>query len=60
VGCLLPSARFALAAAAAKVPMGEWAPIGAVVPHTMFWGLRIRRGGLSDRLNKFQHTPGNA
>ena len=41
VGCLLPSARLALAAAAPKVPIGEWAPIGAVVPHTMFWGLRI-------------------
>jgi CDP-diacylglycerol pyrophosphatase len=48
VGCLLPSARFALAAAAAKVPMGEWAPIGAVVPHTMFWGLRIRGTDLSN------------
>ena len=41
VGCLLFSARLALAAAAPKVPIGEWAPIGAVVPHTMFWGLRI-------------------
>jgi CDP-diacylglycerol pyrophosphatase/Domain of unknown function (DUF309) len=48
VGCLLPSSRFALAAAAAKVPMGEWARIGAVVPHTMFWGLRIRGTDLSN------------
>ncbi len=37
-----PSARRALAAAAPNVPMGEWARIGAVVPHTTFWGFRIR------------------
>jgi CDP-diacylglycerol pyrophosphatase len=47
VGCLLPSARLALAAAAPKIPMGEWAQIGAVVPHTMFWGLRIPGTDLS-------------
>ena len=41
VGCLLPYARRTLAAAAPKVPMGEWAQIGPVVPHTMFWGYRI-------------------
>jgi CDP-diacylglycerol pyrophosphatase len=28
--------------------MGEWARIGAVVPHTMFWGLRIRAKDLSN------------
>jgi CDP-diacylglycerol pyrophosphatase len=41
VGCLLPNARRTLAAAAPKVPMGEWAQIGPVVPHTMFWAYRI-------------------
>jgi CDP-diacylglycerol pyrophosphatase len=41
VGCLLPYARRALAIAAPKVPIGEWAQIGPVVPHTMFWGYRI-------------------
>jgi CDP-diacylglycerol pyrophosphatase len=41
VGCLLPYARATLAAAAPKVPMGEWAQIGPVVPHTMFWAYRI-------------------
>ena len=46
VGCLLPYARRALAAAAPKVPMGEWAPIGAVIPHSMFWGFRIRETDL--------------
>ncbi len=48
VGCLLPSARLALAAAAPKVPIGEWTRIGAVVPHTMFWGMRIKETDLSD------------
>jgi CDP-diacylglycerol pyrophosphatase len=46
VGCLLPSARTALAAAAPAVPIGEWAGIGAIVPHQVFWGTRIRE--LSD------------
>jgi CDP-diacylglycerol pyrophosphatase len=41
VGCLLPYARRTLAAVAPKVPMGEWAQIGPVVPHTMFWAYRI-------------------
>ena len=41
LGCLVPYARRTLAAAAPKIPMGEWAQIGAVVPHTMFWGYRI-------------------
>jgi CDP-diacylglycerol pyrophosphatase len=48
VGCLLPSARLTLAAAAPKIPIGEWARIGAVVPHTMFWGLRVRGTDLSN------------
>jgi CDP-diacylglycerol pyrophosphatase len=53
VGCLLPSARLALAAAAPKVPMGEWVPVGAVVPHTMFWAVRIPGTGLSN-VNPFR------
>lgn len=47
IGCLLPYARRALAAAAPKIPMKEWAPIGAVMPHTMFWGYRIRATDLA-------------
>ena len=41
VSCLRPYARRTLAAVAPKVPMGEWAQIGPVVPHTMFWAYRI-------------------
>jgi CDP-diacylglycerol pyrophosphatase len=41
VGCLVPYARRTLAAAAPTIPMGEWAQIGPVVPHTMFWAYRI-------------------
>ncbi len=48
LGCLFPFARRTLAAAAPKVPMGEWTRIGAVVPHTMFWGFRIRGTDLSN------------
>ena len=48
VGCLAPPARRALAAAAPKVPIGNWVPIGAIVPQTMFWGMRKRGTDLSD------------
>src|SRR3984885_15982846 len=41
VSCLRPYARRTLAAIAPKVPIGEWAQIGPVVPHTMFWAYRI-------------------
>jgi CDP-diacylglycerol pyrophosphatase len=48
VGCLLPSARRTLATAAPKVPIGEWARVGAVIPHTTFWATRVRGTDLSD------------
>jgi CDP-diacylglycerol pyrophosphatase len=48
VVCLLPSALRSLAAAAPKLPIRKWAWIGAVVPHTMFWGMRVRGTDLSD------------
>ena len=47
VGCLRPPARRVLAAAAPNVPIGKWVRIGAVVPHTMFWGMRITATDLS-------------
>jgi CDP-diacylglycerol pyrophosphatase len=53
VGCLLPYARRTLAAAAPKVPMGEWAQIGPVVPHTMFWAYRIPGADLAN-VNPFR------
>src|SRR3984957_16275709 len=53
VGCLFPSARTTLAAAAPMVPMGEWAQIGPVVPHTMFWAYRIPGTELAN-VNPFQ------
>ncbi len=68
IGCLLPYARRALAAAAPKVPMGEWTQIGPVVPHTMFWGYRIPETELAN-VNPFRlaaeavagktHNPGD-
>jgi CDP-diacylglycerol pyrophosphatase len=53
VGCLVPYARATLAAAAPKVPMGEWAQIGPVVPHTMFWAYRIPEADLGS-VNPFR------
>src|SRR5277367_2236598 len=48
VGCLRSPARRMLAAAAPNVPIGKWGRIGAVVPDSMFWGMRIRGTDLSD------------
>ncbi len=53
VGCLRPYARHVLAAAAPKVPMNEWAQIGPVVPHTMFWAYRIPGTDLA-KVNPFR------
>ncbi|MGB7977273.1 MAG: CDP-diacylglycerol diphosphatase [Roseiarcus sp.] len=53
IGCLLPHARGTLAAAAPKMPMGEWTQIGPVVPHTMFWGYRIAGTELA-KVNPFR------
>ena len=53
MGCLVPYARRTLAAAAPKIPMGEWAQIGPVVPHTMFWGYRIPGAELA-KVNPFR------
>ena len=48
IGCLLPYARRSIEAAAPRIPIGGWARIGAVVPHTMFWGYRIRATDLAN------------
>jgi CDP-diacylglycerol pyrophosphatase len=48
VGCLFPSVRRALAAAAPDVPIGEWARVGDVIPHLVFWGMRVPGTNLSD------------
>jgi CDP-diacylglycerol pyrophosphatase len=53
VGCINPYARRMLAAAAPRIPMGEWAQIGPVVPHTMFWAYRIPGTALAS-VNPFQ------
>jgi CDP-diacylglycerol pyrophosphatase len=48
VGCLRSNARRMLAATAPNVPIGKWVRIGAVVPHTMFWAMRITGKDLSE------------
>jgi CDP-diacylglycerol pyrophosphatase len=53
MGCLHSNARTTLAAAAPNVPMGEWAQIGPVVPHTMFWAYRIPEVDLA-KVNPFR------
>jgi CDP-diacylglycerol pyrophosphatase len=47
VGCLVPYARLMLAAAAPKIPLGQWVRIGPVVPHSTFWATRVEGTDLS-------------
>ena len=42
IGCLVPSARRAIRTMAPRLKIGEWAQVGPVIPHSMFWGLRVR------------------
>ena len=49
----IPYARRTLAAAAPKIPIGEWAQIGPVVPHTMFWAYRVGGADLAN-VNPFR------
>jgi len=53
MGCLTPLARHAIEAAAPRLPVGQWAPIGTLIPHQPFWAFLT---GTSDlrRLNPFR------
>ncbi len=47
LGCLVPSARHALAEAAPGLPVDRWRLIGPVVPHQPFWALRVQSADLA-------------
>ena len=53
MGCLAPSARSALDAAAVRLAIGEWSPIGPLVPHQPFWAFRTGTADLG-RLDPFR------
>ena len=53
MGCLAPSAKRALDAAAPKLAVGEWSPIGFLIPHQPFWALRTGSADL-DRIDPFR------
>lgn len=48
VGCLLPAVHRAIAAAAPLVPIGDWKQLIAIVPHIVFWGMRVRGTDLAE------------
>ena len=48
VGCLFPAARHTLVSVAPFLPLGEWSFIGPIIPHTTFWGYRVRGRDLTD------------
>jgi CDP-diacylglycerol pyrophosphatase len=39
IACLNPWAEAALRSFAARAPVGQWSELGALVPHSVFWGL---------------------
>ena len=53
MGCLAPSARSALDAAAPRLAIGKWSPIGLLVPHQPFWAFRTGTADLR-RLDPFR------
>jgi CDP-diacylglycerol pyrophosphatase len=48
IGCLVPSARLAVGAAAAQLRFGEWARVGPIIPHSTFWGMKIKEADLAE------------
>ena len=47
IACLFPEARAALDRFSAQAPVGKWALLGPLVPHSMFWGFRTGQTGLT-------------
>ena len=47
IACLAPSVRYAVDEIAPRLPVGEWVQVGPIVPHQMFWGLRIKGSDLA-------------
>ncbi|MBV9286593.1 MAG: CDP-diacylglycerol diphosphatase [Hyphomicrobiales bacterium] len=57
LGCLPPSALRKLDAAAPRLAVGAWSPIGPLVPHQPFWGFRTGTSDLA-LLNPFRLAAG--
>ncbi|RBP15632.1 CDP-diacylglycerol pyrophosphatase [Roseiarcus fermentans] len=53
IGCLPPEARRFLAEAARTMPLGVWTRVGAVLPHEVYFGERVREAEFA-RLNPFR------
>jgi CDP-diacylglycerol pyrophosphatase len=41
IGCLLPDAERVVRTLAPRLRLGEWAQVGPIIPHSMFWAMRI-------------------
>ena len=41
IGCLVPAAEASVRSIAPRLQPGEWAQVGPIIPHSMFWGLLI-------------------
>ena len=48
IGCLLPTVQRAIAATAPRIQIADWTQLTAVVPHIVFWGMRVRGSDLAE------------
>ena len=47
IGCLRPVPAAAARAVAPQLPLGEWSHVGPLIPHSVFWAMRIRESDLA-------------
>ncbi len=46
IGCLLPDAKRVVRTIAPRLGLGQWAQVGPIIPHSMFWAMRIKGSDL--------------
>ncbi len=50
IGCLIPDAERVVRTIAPQLRLGEWAQVGPIIPHSMFWAMRIGGSELATAL----------
>lgn len=41
IGCLVPAVAESVTRTAPRLPIGEWTQVGTIVPHSLFWAMRV-------------------
>ena len=47
IGCLIPDAERMVRTTAQRLRLGEWTQVGPIIPHSMFWAMRVRESDLA-------------